>query len=407
MSVIVVATGNLVGPGGSESYVMTVAEHLMRLGHSVHLLARKTGVVAQAATNMGISVRRDPALLPRDVDIVFSLDREFALVLGSRYPRAARIFVMHNVGEAYLPPPVGGCVQATVVLNARHEQRAEATQGAGRVIRLRQPIDTSRFSPRQPLNDHPRRVVLLGNYGGFPGDHRRRLVEAWGKDIEWLEVGGENATMDVPAALADVDVVVGYGRSILEAMACARAAYVFEHVGSAGWVTADTYAAMEADGFAGVGVRGPADVVQLRGDLKSYSPELGWQGRDLVRQHHDAREHAAELVILASDIQPQEMRVDEQQLEALAALARVNLLLAEIASGGMIHAQITGKQTHDLHRQLEEMERSAALLEDEAASLRTRCADLEAAISGLQATRRYRIGAALARPLDLARRHRN
>jgi hypothetical protein len=37
------------------------------------------------------------------------------------------------------------------------------------------------------------------------------------------------------------DIVVGYGRSILEAIACG-VAYVHEHSGSDGWVTAENYA---------------------------------------------------------------------------------------------------------------------------------------------------------------------
>ena len=41
--------------------------------------------------------------------------------------------------------------------------------------------------------------------------------------------------------MADADIVVGYGRSVLEAMAMGRAAYVWDHAGGDGWVTPETY----------------------------------------------------------------------------------------------------------------------------------------------------------------------
>ena len=46
--------------------------------------------------------------------------------------------------------------------------------------------------------------------------------------------------MAVPEEMCEADIIVGYGRTILEAMACGRPAYVHEHSGSDGWVTADS-----------------------------------------------------------------------------------------------------------------------------------------------------------------------
>jgi hypothetical protein len=136
---------------------------------------------------------------------------------------------------------------------------------------------------------------------------------------------------------------------------------VFEHVGTAGWVTPSNYEAMEADGFAGVGVGAPADVAALRADLAAYDPSLGWQGRELVRSRHDARAHVGRLVELASEIAPAPWRVDDQQLEALAALARVNLLMAEVAYGRMIQTQLLGQEVARLGRQVADL---AAVLEE-------------------------------------------
>ena len=403
MSRILVATGNLAQPGGSETYVLTIAEHLVRLGHTVTLLARHAGESANLAEAMGIPVMQDVSQLSDTFDGIFSLDREFALLLSVLYPQTARVFIMHNVDEAYLPPPVPNCVDATVALNERHEMRARAAEGSGKVVRLRQPIDTRRFSPRGRISTRPLRVALLGNYGHHPGEHRERLQEAWGDDIEWVEVGGAARTTNVSDAIANVDVVVGYGRSIMEAMSCARAAYVFEHVGSSGWVTPDNYDAMEADGFSGVSVRDPANVETLRADLKLYSPDLGWQGRELIRRHHDAREHANHLVRVMREIAPRPCLLDHQEFQALAAMIRVTLLLSEVAHGRVLEAELLAQKLQTVTQENMLLKNENFAVKRESTRIERDSKSPDNSVAAIYATRRWRMGSTLAAPIDWLR----
>jgi len=44
-------------------------------------------------------------------------------------------------------------------------------------------------------------------------------------------------SLEVTTAMDDVDIVVGYGRSIVEAMARGKAVHVFDHAGADGWLT--------------------------------------------------------------------------------------------------------------------------------------------------------------------------
>ena len=83
--------------------------------------------------------------------------------------------------------------------------------------------------------------------------------------------------------MADADIVVGYGRSVLEAMALGRAAYVWDIAGGDGWVTPETYPTLEADGFSGAATDPIIDADRMRADFASYGPELGAFGFDLVR----------------------------------------------------------------------------------------------------------------------------
>ena len=62
---------------------------------------------------------------------------------------------------------------------------------------------------------------------------------------------GRSSASTSRAALENADIVVGKSRAALDAMACGRAVYLYDMFGGDGWVTPDTYAAMEADQFAG------------------------------------------------------------------------------------------------------------------------------------------------------------
>ena len=106
------------------------------------------------------------------------------------------------------------------------------------------------------------------------------------------------ATLAPEIAMNDADIVVGKARVIIEAMACGRAAYVYDYAGRDGWVTAGNYAALEADNFAGMATGLGVDPAGLAADLPAYDAAMGDVNRDLAVRHHHAGRHADALVAL-------------------------------------------------------------------------------------------------------------
>jgi hypothetical protein len=209
-------------------------------------------------------------------------------------------------------------VDFVVVLSDRYERLARASAVAAPVLRLRVPIDVDRLVPIGTIRERPRRAVVLGNY-----DARFQLVrEVWGREGIAIEhVGGGQQTHDVAAALADVDIVVGKSRAALDAMACGRAVYVLDIFGGDGWVTADRYAAFEADNFAGQATDRVIDAAALSADLSDYRQEMGVVNRDLVLLHHTARDHVVALLDAIAERAPQgRSPALMQELSRLAAL---------------------------------------------------------------------------------------
>ena len=248
---LVLASLHLSWLGGATTYLLTVAPVLQRLGHDVTLYSPDPGETAALARERGIRTVDREADLPEACDALLVQDTAMSLDLRSRY-RAPQVFVSHGAElDLAVPPQVDGAVAAAVAMNDRAMARLEALAVDVKLARLRQPIDMELFSSRGPPRDRAEDVLLLGNYLAGP---RRALVTDVCAELglRWSQVGFEGTVMANPAeAISRADIVIGYGRSVLEAMAGGRAAYVFDYLGGDGWVTAETYPMLERDGFTG------------------------------------------------------------------------------------------------------------------------------------------------------------
>jgi hypothetical protein len=302
---IVLATNGLVGIGGSETYLLTVAEQLQRLGHEVTVHAAEGGAMSEHMRSRGLRVAIGEAGLPATCDALLVQDAAMAYELADRWPETPQVFRAPSAyHDLQSPPQLPGVVAVVVVCSDRIARHLEALAGEREIVRLRHPIDTKRLSPPGEIRGRPRRAVLLGNYAS--GRRRELLVEAWGEaDIECVTVGAHGVSMPDPLSeIATADIVVGKSRAILDAMACGRAAYVLDFSGGDGWVTQERYAAMEADNFGGQATDWVLDRDRLVADLADYDRDMGQVNRELVLAHHDARTHAYELVELFRRVNP-------------------------------------------------------------------------------------------------------
>jgi len=365
---LVLSTHSLRLRGGSQTYLTTVAAHLQRLGHDVTVYANEVGeTVVEEHPELRLAIG-DHAL-PSECDAAIVQDAIVSYAHAARYPNAPQVFVAHStLHDHQLPAQLPGICRSVVALNERVARRLRALGGDVEVVRLRQPVDLDVFAPLVPLRAHAPRVLALGNRLSGP---RLELLEAVCRELkfEFVAVGGpRDSVQDTDHRILNADLVVGYGRCIVEAMACGRAAYVWDHLGGDGWVTAATYPSLEADGFGGRATDMAVDRRGLRDDLASYHPDMGLVNRELAVRHHGPRDHAQALgALLARQTGP--APEDRTPLDELARLTRVSW---DAERRGMGYAREVGR----LHKQLERILHS----------------------------RRYRLATTLASPVDVLRR---
>jgi hypothetical protein len=381
---VVLGRQSLVQPGGTQTYALTVARELGRLGHDVTLAAEELGPMADHARGLGVRVvSRDE--LPRECDAILGHDLGMAAALGARYPDATLVYVIHSDGfDLQMPPLIPGAVDAVVACSERMAARARAMPLDAPIVRLREPIDVEDYRYPAPLPERPRRALILSNY--LRGARRDMLTEAWeSAGVECVQVGRPaEPMMDPRPAMQEADIVVAKARAALEGMCCGRAVYIYDQFGGDGWITPESYPACEADHFGGQASPEPLTRADLVADLAAYHPDMGLANHELVRTHHAARYHANQLVdVLRGPHTRDPGRASA--LEEVARLARATSLAESRATALVQRAQAAEQQVAAWEERATEAERQ-----------------LEEARS-LLGTRRARAGLALGRAVDRLR----
>jgi hypothetical protein len=388
---LVLGHQKLAAAGGTETYLLTVAEQLQRLGHEVTIFALEAGEMAHVASSRGLRVITAEHDLPGSCDGVIAQDAVVSLILAARYPGTVQVFVAHAPGaDFHRPVQLADVISAVVVLNDRVARRLDGLAQRHEIVRLRQPIDIQRFSPRGGPRAAPEQVLLVSNYMlGRPREVLAQACAGAGLRLEHLGRHGRPSTTP-ELDIADSDITVGHGRAALEGMASGRAVYIFHHQGGDGWITAASYPAFEADGFAGAGNDDTIDGARVQRDLAAYRPDMGIVNRQLVFAHHHALDHARDLVVLLRRLSPGSPSHSPAPLREMARLVRMQW-------------QTEGRRV-DLAAENDALR---GQLERERARAREESAAIHAELAAFRRTRRYRLASLLARPLEALRRRRD
>lgn len=415
---VVLATQSFAAPGGSETYILTVAEQLQRLGHRATIFTTMLGEFSDAAIRDRCARVTDrPGKLPSVCDAVVVQDGVLAYRLAELYPTTPQVFrAASDLYDLQLPPALPGLTGAVVVLSERVARRVRALAVGHEVHRLHQPVDTERFTPAGPLPRKPRKALLLGNY--LRGDRLETITRGLEEHgIEHVQIGATGLPSTAPErALRNVDIVVAKGRAALEGMACGKAVFLHDQFGTDGWITPERYEAMEADNFAGQATTAVGSSEFVIDEIGRYAASMGPLNRELAISHHGARRHAQELC----EIFPSVQRPAHDPAAPLTELARL-VRLQWLTEGRAIEADRAVNDATEYARALEQQRDEllsresefhakaayADTLQAERDELLRRNQALNAELNRyreLAGTRRFRLGIGLGRLADTTRR---
>jgi hypothetical protein len=289
---ILVANYSLERPGGTQTWVKTVAAELAKCGHLLHVFANN-GKYHQLS--------HYPRLQDGLVYDLGLINHNVCLSTLKAVPINFRIFTSHGIIPK-LERPIAGAdayvgVSEEVVEFHGHPKgvlkhlanliiRARGKQKYFPATVVRNPINTKEFKCLRPLNQQLTNVLFLST-------HQRDALPVVQEACRGLNLKVRGTSVwatSVVEEINDADLVIGLGRTAYEAMACERNVIIYDYNGADGFATPENLIEFRKNNCSGRRYRQklrPRDLKQL---LDEYDPAIGPKLRRYVIENNDVRQ---------------------------------------------------------------------------------------------------------------------
>jgi O-antigen biosynthesis protein len=280
---------------GVPTFVVTLSDELRRRGHDVTVFCPRVGRAGRPLEGR-LPVATNLSDLPVP-DVMIAHHTTSAVALRSRFLEVPMVFLAHGVvSPESQPPPVR--VDAFVAINEQTVDHLFARRiPLEQIAIVRDFVNVARFAPSSPLRDVPR-VLFVSNYKKWK--NHSALVRACAKlGFEFRAVGAPyGRSKHIERDMNNADVVVSWGRGILEAMACGRAVVSFDQTMGDGYLDETRYYASRRHNFGPLGCLFDfgEDWHGLASELERYRPADGERNRRLAVTYHHHETGADQLL---------------------------------------------------------------------------------------------------------------
>ncbi len=291
---ILVSNNRLEKVGGTENYLYTLAEELVRKGHKVEYFTRHKGEISRK--------------LEDDLGVKFMSHKKYDLVLANHRTTVKRLFskaytiqTCHGVLPHLEQPSI--TADAWVGISQRIQQHL-AHKGFPSTV-IWNGINCRRFCPKKPLSPKLTKVLSLCH-----SDAANEFIESCcrkaGVQFSKLNKYTDNV-WNVEDTINEADLVVGIGRSLYDAMACGRCviSYDFRKYmktgGGVGYLNASNIEKnMYHNCIGDVNTRIEFTEDSFLEELKKYNPADGEWARKFALEHLNIEKAAEAYLALAA-----------------------------------------------------------------------------------------------------------
>lgn len=282
-------------PRGIESGLLSFFFCLTEMDHEVVLYSPILGECAQFAEERKIATCIDTLEGFEGCDVAIGHDGTLDDI--KRLDCAFRFQILHDMIGGALSP-TNPLIENVDGYFAVTEQIRQYLLCAGkRVIDIiRQPIDLSRFEPKEPLKKSKPRVLYFDS-GHDQTEYVRAQVQAACNymDLEFYTLGltEKNLRWDVQEVLNQSDLVIASTRCAIEAMACGRNVIIASAwskdfgTGLGGFVNSRSFDRHMGMNYTGADPIGPVTTDYLVSEIEKYNPGIGLDLRCLIEPAHN------------------------------------------------------------------------------------------------------------------------
>jgi len=273
---MLLATHHCLNLGGSELFLYTLAKYLKKNYHHDVIVYSPfiTGILREKIKKLGVKVVNDLRLIKNiKFDVIHLSHNIIAYEARNYFPDIPAIFVSHGPLPFLEQPPIHDLNIQFFVAVSEEVKENLVSKGIplDKIKIIRNPIDTERFRPYHSLQNNPKNILMI------PSMHvnisQLNIVKQAAKKLKLTVevINGKSRIWDIEKKINNSDIIIGYGRIIIEALLCRKAAIVFDYLGGDGMVSSQNFHILKRKNFSGRTFRKFYNVDELVAEIAKYN----------------------------------------------------------------------------------------------------------------------------------------
>jgi glycosyltransferase involved in cell wall biosynthesis len=266
---------------GVPTFTLTMYRELTERGHNVAVYSPTGG---KLESEMSVIKNVDEIKIP---DVIIAQHTPCAIDLRTKFPNTPFIFYSHGLlPEVEQPPPFPADLYFAINEEVEKNLTDKSVPG-GKIKIVRDFVDTERFKCIKPINSILKNVLFISNYKKWKNFYRvNGACKKLGLNLKCFgSPYGRNYKIE--EAINEADLIISWGRGILEAMSCGRAVLSFDRFEGDGYITEKTYFDARRDNFSGRIFKYNFTDDTLAAEVRKYRSDCGEINRNLVLKYHN------------------------------------------------------------------------------------------------------------------------
>lgn len=318
---------------GSSTFTFTLASELKSRGVDIDVFSPFPEIMSNELISRGVRVIRTvKQVASQRYTCIIAQHNILASMVRSIKPDVPMLFVSHGIlrAQAFLeqPPTKDANIHKYIAVSEEVRKNLICAHRipADKIEIVRNFVDVNRFSPRSTIREKPEAVLLLSNR--FTQNVLDTIRDACAKlCLRLVVIGKTHRVLDTESYIDKADIVISLGRGIMEAMACGRAAIVYDYQGGDGIITRSNIEEIRKHNFSGRRFRDKYDAPALVREIVKYEKRMGIINRELILNEHSASLATNRIINICEEAQsnfrPTSVSVSPHKWEAVLLCHRL------------------------------------------------------------------------------------
>ena len=222
-------------------------------------------------------------------DVIISQHNICAEILKGHFTTIPHIFYSHGLLPEIEQPPTFECDFYFAINTEVENNLISKGIDKNKIAIIRDFVDLDKFKSTKPINQTLTNVLFISNYKKWK--NFRIVSEACSINNLNLKCVGApyGRSKDIAKDINDSDLVISWGRGILEAMACERCVISFDKTVGDGYIDNVNYFKARENNFSGRINNINFSPTSLAEEMLKYNPKDGAKNRDLTEKYHNPK----------------------------------------------------------------------------------------------------------------------